>query len=68
MACSDNHNNLLLVEDSNGYSDKDQSVTASDNVLRGMWIVSQVQGLKPYGRIDAMLNLKTYIPKIVYMP
>jgi hypothetical protein len=47
MAFSDNHNNRLLVEDSNGYSNKDQSVTASDNVLRGMWIVSQAQGLKP---------------------
>ena len=44
---SDNVNNLLLVRDSNGYWPKDQTVTASDNVLRGVWLVSQVQGMKP---------------------
>ena len=38
---------LLLVRDTNGHSDKDQTVTASDNILRGMWIMAYVQGGKP---------------------
>ncbi|CAG2222618.1 unnamed protein product [Mytilus edulis] len=50
-SCNDvstnNNNNLLLVRDSNGYSSSDQAVTASDNILRGIWLVSQVQGMKP---------------------
>ncbi|XP_076113973.1 uncharacterized protein LOC143082259 [Mytilus galloprovincialis] len=50
-SCNDvstnNNNNLLLVKDSNGYSSTDQAVTASDNILRGIWLVSQVQGMKP---------------------
>ncbi|XP_052067298.1 uncharacterized protein LOC127706680 [Mytilus californianus] len=51
ISCNDvsdnNNNNLLLVKDSNSYSSSDQAVTASDNILRGMWLVSQVQGMKP---------------------
>ena len=44
---NDNQYSLLLVRDTNGFSDQDQAVTASNNVLRGMWLMSQVQTFKP---------------------
>ena len=50
---------LLLVRDTNGHSDKDQTVTASDNILRGMWIMAYVQGGKPLWWVY-LLNLYRY--------
>ena len=49
---------LLLVKDTNGYSTDDQAVTASDNVLRATWQISQVYPSKPkwWGYLKLLCN------------
>ncbi|CAG2233138.1 unnamed protein product [Mytilus edulis] len=38
---------LLLVKDTNGYSKNNQAVTASNNILRATWQISQIYPSKP---------------------